>query len=282
MATATQGGELPESRLYTFLDRPAQFAIYFLEGQRLIHDLALMHPIRGRGFAYYRDVLLSVQPMIALLKSGEQLGFYIDSEIPWFRLKIETSWHGATRSMLLPEQFAEFPEAMTGLVRVLKAYTDGRPPYQSVIKAESLPLRELVNRVLRESYQAPAVSVVSQVSDQSLLLHQLPPQGGMAYDDSLSAARQRREELEESMQEIFSRALHDSEPLSAALAESGFRLIGERTVRFRCSCSRERMIANLRTVCGEETGELFDPGQIFVEVVCEYCKRGYSIGRDEL
>ena len=66
-------------RLYTFVDRRREFALYFLEGQRLIHDLALIHPVRGAGFAYFRDAVLSVQPMIALLKPGEQLGFYIDS-----------------------------------------------------------------------------------------------------------------------------------------------------------------------------------------------------------
>ena len=62
----------PDSYLYTFVDEAREFALYFLEGQRLIQDLALLHPIRRAGFAYFRDVVLSVQPMIALLGSSSQ------------------------------------------------------------------------------------------------------------------------------------------------------------------------------------------------------------------
>ncbi len=72
--------QIPESRLYTFIDAPREFVMYFLEGQLLIQELALLHSIQRSGFAYFRDVVLSVQPMIALLKQGEQFGFYIDSE----------------------------------------------------------------------------------------------------------------------------------------------------------------------------------------------------------
>ena len=97
---STDATALPESRLYTFIDEPREFALYFLEGQRLIHDLAVVHAIRGDGFAYFRDTVLSVQPMIALLKGGEQFGFYIDSEQPYFRLKIEAAHGGATRCAL--------------------------------------------------------------------------------------------------------------------------------------------------------------------------------------
>ena len=41
----------PESRLYTFVDRSREFVLYFLEGQSLIQELALLHPIRRAGFA---------------------------------------------------------------------------------------------------------------------------------------------------------------------------------------------------------------------------------------
>ena len=61
--------ELPESRLLTFIDSAREFALYFLEGQRLIHDLALLHGIHGLGFGYWRDAVLSIQPMIGLLEA---------------------------------------------------------------------------------------------------------------------------------------------------------------------------------------------------------------------
>ena len=46
--------ELLESRIYTFVDSTKRFAFYFLEGQQLIQELALIHPLQGVGFAQAR------------------------------------------------------------------------------------------------------------------------------------------------------------------------------------------------------------------------------------
>ena len=271
----------PDSRLYTFIDEPREFALYFLEGQGLIQDLALTHPVRGKGFAYFRDVVLSVQPMIALIKHGEQIGFYIDSDDPCFRLKIETGHHGATRCMLLPEEFQEFPESMSGLVRVQKLYPSN-PPYESVLEVDALPLREIVNRVLRDSYQVNCATMLSQDTDQSLLLHQLPPLNKETYDYSVDAVRARREQIREAIVVIFSRALDGAEEIERAFSEIGFRLLASRPVMFQCSCSRERMIDNLRPMYLEQGQALFESADETLEVKCEYCKSLYEISREDL
>jgi molecular chaperone Hsp33 len=281
--TTGQATRLPESRLYTFIDEPREFALYFLEGQKLIHDLALVHPVRGRGFAYFRDVVLSIQPMMALLKHDEQFGFYIDSEDPYLRLKIETGHHGTTRCMILPEEFREFPEEMHGIVRVIKLFPNNRAPYESVLQVEGLPLRSIVNRVLHESYQVNSAVVMSQWSDQSLMLHQLPPIASKdEYDYSQRAVIARREGIEGEADRIFSQALHEPDAVQAAFAEIGFRLLASRPVAFRCSCSHERMIYNLQITCGGDHDQLFDPGQQLLEIRCEYCKSEYRISRTDL
>jgi molecular chaperone Hsp33 len=273
---------ISESRLYTLIDEARDYALYFLEGQQLIQDVALVHPIRGVGFAYFRDVVLSVQPMIAFLKHGEQFGFYIDSADPYFRLKIETARHGSTRCMLLPEDFQEFPEAMRGLVRVHKLFPDS-PPYESVLKVEGLPLREIVNRVLHDSYQVNCAMLLSEASDQSVFLHQLPPSAGNDdFEYSPEAVRARREQIRSSVRQIFGRALHESEDIVTAFAEIGFRVLAHRPMRFHCSCSREGMVQNVRSVYRREGDSLFDPGADDLEVVCEYCKSRYRVTRVEL
>jgi len=274
--------ELAESRLYTFIDESREFALYFLEGQKLIHDLALLHGIYGMGFAYWRDVVLSIQPMIGLLKHGEQLGFYIDSEDPWFRLKIETSHNGWVRSVLIPEDFKEFPSAMRGQVRVQKLFPNNQPPYQSVLEVAGEPLRAIVNHVLRVSYQLNAAIVVSPHSDQSLMLHQLPPIHSDEYDYSLDAVRSRRGELESRVETIFKDAFMDESELVPAFADLGFRLLAGRDVLFHCSCDKQRMVEGLQLACGDDIDGLFDPGSDWIEITCEYCKSRYEISRDEL
>jgi len=270
-----------ESRLYTFIDETREFALYFLEGQRLIEQLALTHPIRGEGFHYFRDVVLSIQPLIALLNHGEQIGVYIDSDEPYFRLKIEANHHGSTRSMLLPADFEQFPKTMHGLVRLFRMFPGGRPPYESVLQIEGLALREIVNRVLRESYEVNGTITVSQTADQSVLLHQLPPLKD-EYEVSLQAVRERRSGIREGLRGIFARALSDLAEIQSAFREIGFRFLAVREVQFRCSCSRAGMVQNLGSVYKTEGDKLFDPGQLSLHATCEYCKSGYEISRLEL
>ena len=279
--TEIDGSDLPASRLYTLIDESREFAAYFLEGQALIRDIALVHPVERGGFAYFRSVVLSIQPMIAFLKGGEQLGFYIDADDPRFQLKIEAGHHGAMRCTLLPEGFRDFPEAVRGIARFLKI-VPGRPPYESVLKIEGQPLRDTVNRVLRESYQTNSSVTVSATSDQSLLLHQLPPLPGKdEYDYSLDALRARRAAIAEAVERIFLRALQQREQIVAAFKEIGFRLLADRPVHLGCSCSRNRVIEGLWSL-HHRGEELFDPGQATLEIKCEYCKKAYRISRQDL
>jgi molecular chaperone Hsp33 len=270
-----------ESRLWTFMDEPREYALYFLEGQRLIHDLALIHPINGPGLAYFREVVLSIQPLIALLKVGEQLGFYIDSEEPWFRLKIETSHEGHVRCTMLPEGFDEYPEAITGLVRVERRFPSARQPYQSIVRLDEAPLREIVNRVLADSWQVPCATYVSPDADQSAMLHQMPP---LKSDDlsrfSPEALRERLEGLIEPMRPLFVRALQEEGEIIEAFAELGFHPLTTRPVVLRCTCTRERVIRGLLML--DDPEEVFEPGETQIEVTCEYCKTRYEIRREDV
>jgi len=274
---------VPESRLYTFLDAPGQFALYFLEGQRLIRDLALATEVCGPAFAYFRDAVLSVQPMIALIKRGEQLGFYLDSNEPRFRLKIETGHHGDTRCALVPADLREFPARVWGVARLLKLFVNGRAPYESILHVDGEPLRDIVNRVLDNSYQVRCAVSVAETSDQSVMLHELPPIAGREHWEMSEAVVERRaREVAAAIGELFDRALSDPAEIRDSFAGLGFRHLADRPIRLRCSCSRERMISNIRSIRNVRTEELFDPGQEYLEVICEYCRAHYAISRGDV
>jgi len=272
---------LPESRLYTFIDGDRRFALYFLEGQKLIHDLALTHNVRGDGFAWFRDVVLSFQPMIGLLKHGEQFGLYIDSGQPFFRLKIEAAHSGATRCALHPGEFSEFPQAMHGLVRCQKLFPGNKAPYLSILKVVGEPLGSIVNRVLDESYQVHCKVQLSQASDQSAMLHQLPPLKG-EYEYSEIALSSRREGLRDSLQGLLGKGLTGQEEIVTGFGAIGFRYLAARPIRFACSCSRERVIKSLNSLGEQDRKDLFEPDQESIETICEYCKATYVISRADL
>lgn len=271
--------DLPESRLYTAIDAERRYALAFVEGQRLVRDLALIHGLTGPSFAWFRDAVLSIQPLISLIKRGEQLGFYVDSRSPTFRLKIETGHSGDVRCTLWPEDLEEVPERIHGLVRLYTLFPD-RAPYESIVRSDGLELRELVNLVLRDSHQIAATVRLSPTSDQSAMLQQLPALRGedpAAFGPEAQARRMA--ELAPGLSSVFERALTDPSELAGALGELGFRVIADRPVRFRCGCSRQRMVENLRLV--RDQG-LFEEGDTELEIVCEYCKTRYAITRAEV
>jgi molecular chaperone Hsp33 len=274
--------ELPaESRLWTFMDEPREYALYFLEGQRLIHDIALIHPIQGAGFAYFRAIVLAIQPLISLLKPGEQLGFYIDSDSPWFRLKIESNHEGHSRCTMLPEGFDQFPESVNGLVRVERRFPSVQQPYQSVLRLDDASLGEIVNRVLHDSWQVPCETHVSEEADQSVMLHQMPP---LRRDDparfSAEALSARLAELLPSLRDVFRRGMHEHEAIVEAFGAIGFHPLTARPVKLGCTCSRERVIRGLLLL--QDPQSAFEPGETQIEVTCEYCKARYEIRRDEI
>src|SRR5690606_29016832 len=156
---------LAVSRLYSFLDHKNGVNLHFLEEQKLIHDLVLLHPMNRHGFAYFRDTFLGLMPIIFFLKPGESLGIYIDSEDPYFRLKIETNSAGHTRTLLLPEEFDLFPDKITGNVRVTKVFQSQKSPYTSMIELKNLDTKEIINQILKESYQTNSEVIIGSTSD---------------------------------------------------------------------------------------------------------------------
>lgn len=165
---------LPESRIYFFMDQERSFSLYFLEGQKLIQDLALIHNLKGQGFEYFRDSILTCQMMISYLKNGETLGLYIDSTEPYFRLKIEMGENGLMRTLLHPANFNKFPAKLTGQCRLTKISPVSVQPYTSIIDLENIDFHEVVNQVFQDSYQVRSKVIVSNHADQSFMISKLP------------------------------------------------------------------------------------------------------------
>lgn len=270
---------LPESRLYTFLDNANDVTLHFFEAQKLIQDLALLHNLKGKGFAYFRQVVLTIEPLISLLKAGEMFGFYIDSDEPSFRLKIEANFEGHTRSILVPEEFDEFPRQVTGFARMVKVVKHEREPYSSIVKLEQTGLDDIVNLVLKDSYQIKSHVVVAEQSDQSIMFTKLPPLKNVAPTPQLDVyiAKQRA-----ALDAIFEKAPTDQQDIVAAISGIGGKFLGVREIKLRCDCSKDRMIAALRPLYFQDPTHLFDEGQRSVDARCDYCKTTFVITREEL
>jgi len=268
------------SRLYSFLDHKSGVNLHFLEGQKLIYDLALLHPKQGTGFAYFRDTLLGIMPIIFFLKPTESLGIYMDSEDPYFRLKIETNSAGHTRTLLLPEEFNLFPSKISGKIRITKT-AQHSIPYTSMLDLKDQDNKEVINQILRESYQTNSEVIVADQSDQSILVTKLPPLNVNSNYDETDSRKQYIAKNESFFQEVFGMALDDIEKIVKKFEDNGLSYLGSRQVNFFCPCSQERMVLNLRNLYAKDIDELFSE-QSTLEVKCDYCRKIYNISKTDI
>lgn len=272
---------LSESRLYSFLDHKNGFNIHFLEGQKLIHDLVLLHPMPASGFAYFRDTFLGLLPIVFFLKPGESLGLYIDSDDPYFRLKIETNSAGHTRTLLLPEEFNLFPMKISGKVRVTKIFPGQKSPYTSVLELKGVETKDVINNIFNESYQTNSEVIVGDVSDQSIMVTKLPPINVNSNIDETLSRKQFIKKNSDFFHEVFETATDDIEKIVKLFEDKGFSYLGSRQISFFCPCTRDRMILNLRGLYAGDMDELFDENGM-IEIKCDYCRKIYNINKIEV
>lgn len=272
---------LAVSRLYSFLDHKGGFNIHFLEGQKLIYDLAMLHPMKGSGFSYFRDTFLSLMPMIFFLKPGESLGIYLDSDDPYFRLKIETNSAGHTRCLLLPEEFNLFPMNITGQIRVTKVFSNGNTPYTSMMEMKDIQTKEVINQIMRESYQTNTEVIIGEISDQSIMVTKLPGTATSNVSDDAPVRIEFVKKQAPFFHKVFESATDDIEKIVKMFEDRGFAYLGSRQIDFFCPCSQERMVLNLRGLYSQDPNSLFE-GDASIDVKCDYCRKKYTITKNDL
>ena len=275
---------LPESRLYSFIDQNTDIAVHFFEGQKLIYDLALIHDLRNETFAHLRGTILSLQPMIAMLKPGESLGLYLDIDQPFVRFKLETNFDCLMRTLLLPEDGTGFPSLLNGIARITKLQPNKKEPYNSAVSLDNLPADEIANLFLRESYQTPGHVIVSPIVDQSAMILHLPKvktnKEEVIERPTLDFQVQR---LEGAFKKLFESNTTDQQMIVDEMAKHNLLFLGSREVKFQCSCSRERMSLGIQSLA-QSTGleDLFPNGELEIETRCDYCKNKYVFSKKEI
>lgn len=274
---------LPESRLYSFIDQKEGFTVNFFEGQKLIQELAVIHHVIGGGFQYFRDAILSFQPMISFLKPGEGLGIYLDSDEPYFRLKIEMSDQGQMRTLLLPEEFNQFPKTIKGKSRIVKLSPGELHPYTSIINLDDIDFHQVVNRVLNESYQVKSEVFLSQDSDQSIMLMKLPEVNVNRVQTNYNLSiGDYWNKIKASTEELFQKGTTEQVDIQKHFENQGLMYLGSKEIKFKCTCSRQRMFEGVRTLIWSNGIEaVFNEGENEIETKCDYCHTSYLMTRDE-
>lgn len=276
---------MKESRLFSFIDKQSAFTVHFLEGGKLMTDIVTIHNLGPFALEFYRDALLSSLHMVNFMKATENMGFYIDSEEPYFRFKIEMNARGTMRTLLLPEEFENFPGTVTGTARITKSFPN-QQPYSSVIKLDNDPAKGMINKVLTESYQTKAEVQVGQ-TDCSLMFSKLPPSSladkfeevvDIPLKEFVSENKQLLKELD---QKILEDGFKEEKDIIQFFNSKELTYLGSKEVKFSCPCSKQRMVSNMLTLAGKDIDDVFKDDKS-VEVRCDYCNTVYDIAKTDL
>jgi len=279
---------LAESRLFSFINQKDGFTLHFLEGQKLIHDHVLIHPIHQLSFSFYRDLILTSQLLLAFLKPDEHFGLYIDSDEPYLRYKIEMNENGLMRSLFLPEnpnfQSVDELNSLTGKCRLYKMMANAKEPYVSVLNFEKIGLNDITNLILKNSYQLSSHILLSPVSDQALMISKLPQQNvdKQTTEQSLEPL-QYWDKIKSQFESLFSKHSCNEEDIIKEIESFGLQYLASKEVKFKCGCSKERMVRGLWTLC-QSSGidQVFMPDEQSIETKCDYCQTTYQIARSDI
>lgn len=149
---------------------------------------------------------------------------------------------------------------------------DPREPqrYQSLVGLGAPSLDEAFEDYFRQSEQLPTRLLLAADGERAagLLLQKLPGDegdtDGWARASALFETLGKQELLEVAGTDLLHRLFHEEAP----------ELLGERPLRFACSCSRERVEGMLQSLGEEEARAAAEPTGA-VEIRCEFCGREY-------
>lgn len=148
--------------------------------------------------------------------------------------------------------------------------------YQGMVGLDADHLGEAFEDYFAQSEQLPTRVLLAARGERAaaLMLQQLP-QGhgdpdGWTRSSAIFDTLGRDELLDVPSQTLLFRLFH----------EDDVRLVGQRALRFACSCSRERVADMLRSLDLQETLDSARDG--LTEVHCDFCGQGYQFTETEV
>ena len=147
-----------------------------------------------------------------------------------------------------------------------------------MISIEGLAHHQIVDKILHDSYQIDAAILVSETSDQSIMVTKLPPSKFKPVEEQTTlTSKDFLEEMKINFLQLFDQHHTDTYDLKMGFEGLGFQFLGGRQAKFQCNCSKERVIQSILSLGNISLDDLFkDDKRIkkisFIKDVDEYLK----------
>jgi molecular chaperone Hsp33 len=171
------------------------------------------------------------------------------------------------------------PDALLAITIENPVARDQEPSrYQGLVALDADTLSEAFEGYFRQSEQLPTRLLLAANNERvsGLMLQKLPGDEGdldgweraSALFDTLATP----ELMETPVETLLLRLFH----------EDGVRLLGEKPLRFACSCSRERVSAMLESLGEDEARAAVEGNAGQAEIRCEFCGETYRFSAEEV
>ena len=224
--------------------------------------------------------------LTAHVKVEGRLSLQLRADAQLKLLFAECTAAGTVRGIAQLEDGSDAPADLQRLVNPVLAITienpslGGREPirYQGLVELDADNLAEAFEGYFRQSEQLPTRLLLACDGQRAagLMLQKLP--GDAGDGDGWSRAGALFDTL--GIEELL--ALPPAEAIHRLFHEESPEAMGEKPLRFACSCSRERVAAMLVSLGAGEAGAAVEAGDGEARVRCEFCGQEYCFDGDQV
>jgi molecular chaperone Hsp33 len=262
-----------QSQRFLFEDHP-------IRGQHVSLDqswkeIARQGELEGRGLSLLGEALVVVALLVDTLKIEGSVTLQIRGTGPLELLVVEAnSKHGVrgtARQVGEIDEQADLQQIFGSDVLVITIKAEGAEPHQGIAPLRGINLSDALEYYFATSEQLPTHFCLAcdAKNASGMLIQKLP--GKLTDDD----AWDRVLHLASTVTDDELQRLALGELLHRLFNEETLRLFDSHTIKFSCSCSRERTAAMLLSLGKAEASEILETeGEISVS--CEFCSTNYS------
>lgn len=270
---------LDQSQRYVFEDHPIRGQYVSLD--QSWQEIAQQGGLDGRGLSLLGEALVVVALLVDTLKIEGSVTLQIRGTGPLELLVVEANSKHEVRGMA--RQGGKIGDEMNiqqlfgSEYLVITIKTDGAEPHQGIAPLRGLKLADALEYYFATSEQLPTHFYLACDGENAsgMLIQRLP---GKLKDDD---AWDRVSHLASTVTNDELHRLQLADLLYRLFNEETVRLFEPHTIKFSCSCSRERTAAMLLSLGKAEADEIIEEeGEISVN--CEFCNANYSFDRIDI
>jgi molecular chaperone Hsp33 len=265
----------PPGRIVSALacERRARVLVAVMHGPA--RELARRHHLGPGAARLASEGLVAAALLSSQLKGEERHTVNVYGEAPRFQLMVDLWAGGTLRARFEPADFAG-TDRFRGLIAVLK-FVDGRETWRGLADIHDETLEGALHRYYAASVQVDArVRILAELDDEELpafaagvLVERFPDMDPETFSGLFDQA------LTEDFRSLMTGFAFGQ------LGGQSVEVLDWQDVRYRCPCSRERVLNMLRLLGAAELQELLE-NQGAAEVTCHFCNEAYHVPAEEL